>query len=386
LKLSLMVLAGLLQIVIVAGTISGASAADEITTIPTDEHHVVELNSNQPYVAGFHVNTRDLCTREVVDAVAITACIESAEGDAFPEDAWLGGGMFVQAQDSRFLHIDYGFYMMLVKDASGRLFVDLGLIQTREFSAPIQAPPDELVYAYTWQLLASDSPTSVTLSASWDPEGTVHYSISTGQSNTALASINVPSLPNCENIIKKFYAGNTVVNHFPFSRYVNYFQFGVISSRILPDTQWTVSLRNPRILRTGRFMVDKTSTQRGEKGWVTVDEAWTVQGDSSYLDSDWMWGGKPYYGVDAHATYDPGEGLAEVLFSYTGSTVDPGTALWLRENGNPPLLGPPEAPQLSLGIFVASEVCLSLCLLLVYAKLRERGRSGEAADLLSGNN
>jgi len=334
LKLSIIMVLCTFQALMILSLVCRVSAIDELSAVPSDEHHIVELNSHQPYLAGFHVNTEDLRTREVVNATSITVHFQSVETDAFPEHAWLGGGMFVQAQDSRFLHIDYGFYMMLVKDATGRLFVDLGLHQTREFSPPIQTPPDELVYAYTWQLQSNNLSTPVTLSARWDKEGNVRYSISTDQANVTLISINIPSLPNCQNIIRRFYAGNVEVYHFPLSRYVNYFQFGIVSSDVIMNTQWVVSLKNPRMLRTGRVIGERAETYPVEKGWVNVDKAWTVQGDKSYLDSDWMWGGKSYPGVDAEALYSPSENRSEVLFSYTGRTLEPGTVLWSYSDQN----------------------------------------------------
>lgn len=43
---------------------SNVKATDTIKLKPTENHHIVELNSNQPYVAGYHVNTPDLDTYE----------------------------------------------------------------------------------------------------------------------------------------------------------------------------------------------------------------------------------------------------------------------------------------------------------------------------------
>lgn len=310
--------------------ISTATADNGANVYPSEERHVIELNSNQPYVAGFYVNTEDLRTRGTLNASSITVCFESVETNNFPESAWLGGGMFIQAQDSKFLHIDYGFYMMLVIDANGRLYVDVGLHQTREYSLPFQNPASELIYAYTWEVTALDSSIPVTISAHWDQEGTIHYYLFGEQTKVTLTSINVPSLPNCENIIRKFYAGNTNVKTFPMKVYVNFFQFGVVSSETITDSQWVVSLRNPMILKTGRIAVAQTKNWKtqGEKGWVPVDKAWTVQGDNSFLDADWKWGGKPYHGVDAEVRFDTSKDAREVLFSYTGYTIEPGTILW----------------------------------------------------------
>jgi hypothetical protein len=105
--------------------------------------------------------------------------------------------MFVQGQDTHFRNVDYGFYMMLVLDASGRLFVDVGLHQTEEATAPIQTCRSNLVYAYTWQITGINTSTPVTLLQRWDNNATVHYSLSALDHNQTLLAQHVPSQPNC---------------------------------------------------------------------------------------------------------------------------------------------------------------------------------------------
>jgi len=299
---------------------SGVKATNTIELLPTEDHHVMELNSNQPYVAGFHVNTPDLETRETVLATAITVSFPSTDTSCFPPGSWLGGGMFVQAQTSQFRHVDYGFYTMLVLDAEGALFLDVGLHQTREATPPFNMPTEQLLYAYTWQISEIDPATPVTLSARWDSEGWVHYSVSASGSNVTLLSVNIVDFPSCEPIIRRFYAGNCVVMPFPFTRYVHYFQFGVVSSTSIANNCWSVDLREPRLLR--------------KTGWALVDTAWSVQGDISYLDGSWMWGGAPYRGVSAQYYQNPLENPYEVVFFHNCQTLQPGTVLWQCRNPN----------------------------------------------------
>lgn len=230
--------------------------------------------------------------------------------------------MFVQAQEGARLggrlHVDYGFYTMLVLDATGNLFLDVGMHQTREETAPLHRPTEQLVYAHTWQVLGTDPATPVTLCAQWDSEGWVHYSVSTLESNVTLPAINVADLPNCVPIMRHFFAGNRVVAPFPFSRYVQYFQFGVVSSKSIANSHWSVDLKNPRLLRIS--------------GWDNVDVAWSIQGDISYLDYSWMWGGSPYHGVSAHYHQNPLDDPYEVIFFYNGETLPSGTILWQHRN------------------------------------------------------
>lgn len=300
-------------------SISQVNAEEQISLLPTENHHIAGLNSNQPYVAGYHVETPDLYTRERVQATAVTVSFPTTQPNFFPSDSWLGAGMFIQAQDSKYINVDYGFYTLLVLDSSGKIFMDLGFHQTRESTAPIQMATSELLYAYTWQISGMDPSTPATFLASWDSDGFVHYSLSTSQTTVQITSINVTSFPNCENIIRKFYAGNVIAGMgFPFGHYAFYFQFGVISSRIIADDHWTADLKEPRILRNS--------------GWSLVETAWSTQGDISYLDYDWKWGGVPYEGVSAKYLNQQLENPHEVMFFYNGETLPRGTILWKRSN------------------------------------------------------
>lgn len=280
----------------------------------SEEHHVARLNSDLPYVAGFHVIADDLSMRENVNATTVTVSFPSTEPEFFPSGGWLGGGMFVQAQDHVFRNVDYGFYMMLVLDASGKLFIDLGLHQTEEATLPMHMPMSTLVYAYTWQIGGIDRSTPITLIQSWDSNGFVDYSISVSGQDETLIAANVVGMPNCQNIISKFYAGNVVIDPFPFSRYINYFQFGIISSQAITDTHWRVDVKDPRMLR--------------QTGWTLVDKAWSLQGDHSYLDHDLMWGGTTYAGVNVQYYEHPLQNPYELIFSYKEHTLTLERVLW----------------------------------------------------------
>jgi hypothetical protein len=325
-----------------------AKSTDAFELTPTETNHVVELNSNQPYVAGFHVNAPDLdnITRGVM-ATAITVSFPSTDPHHFPPSSWLGAGMFVQAQDSRYLHVDYGFYTILVLDATGNMFIDVGLHQTREDSLPLQTPTEQLVYAYTWQISGIDRETPVTLCAGWDSDGWVQYSAYASGRNFTLLSVNVASLPDCENIIRKFYAGNVRNMPFPFGCHVQYFQFGVVSSESIANPHWLVDLKDPQFFR--------------EQQWWPVDAAWSIEGDISYLDGSWMWGGVPYMGVSALYHQHPLDNLHEVVFFHNGQTLPYGTVLWqsrdetasLRTEGSAFRYSPPEAvASCLLGSFI----------------------------------
>jgi hypothetical protein len=296
-----------------ASAVSRVKGSDLFLT-PTAEHHVAGLNSNMPYVAGFDVIANNLTLHGTVKATAVTVSFPSTEPELLPSGCWLGGGMFVQDQDHVFNFVDYGFYMMLVLDASGRMFVDLGLHQTEEATVPIQQAMSSLVYAHTWQITGIDRSTPVTLLQSWDSNGSMGYSISVSGQAENLTTINVVDLPNCQNIIQGFYVGNVVLSPFPLSRYVNYLQFGVMSNQVVSDPHWQVDVKEPRILR--------------QTGWTLVNMAWSLEGDHSYLDYSLMWGGAEYPGVDAQFYQHPLQNPCEIIFSWDGHTLASGTVLW----------------------------------------------------------
>ena len=287
---------------------------------PTTEHHVAALNSNLPYAAGFQVIADDLSLRETVNATEVTVSFPSTQPGSFPLGCWLGGGMFVQGQDHYFRNVDYGFYMMLVLDSSGRLFVDLGLHQTEEGTLPLQNPTSSLAYSYSWQIQGIDPSTPITLLQSWEGNGIVDYSLSFSGITYVLTAVNVTNMPNCQNIITKFYTGNVVIDPFPFSRYINYFQFGIISSQPITNSHWSVDLKEPKMLR--------------QTGWALVDKAWSLQGDHSYLDHDLMWGGATYPGVDTQYYEHPLQNPYELIFSYSNRTLASGKVLWDLSNVN----------------------------------------------------
>jgi len=321
------------------------TAVDMIDLTPTENHHIVELNSNQPYVAGYHVNPPSLDIRERVQATTITVSFPSTDPDYFPPDSWLGAGMFVQGQDSKIINVDYAFYTVLVLDAAGDFFLDIGLHQTRESTAPLQMPTEELLYAYTWRVSGIEPATPVTLLATWDSDGFVHYSLSTSESNVAVASVNVATLPNCESVIRQFYAGGaTNSNAFPLGRYVHYFQFGVVSSKVIDTNRWSADVKDPKILR--------------KSGWDLVEVAWSTQGDLCNLDADWMWGGKPYHGVSAQYHQNPLGNLYEAIFFYNGHTLPPGTILWQNEDTEFQILAAVSTSQLSQALAAVAVFCI----------------------------
>ena len=327
-----------------------AGAAGAFDLLPTPSHHVAELNSNQPYVAGFHVNTPDLETRERVSATAITVGFPSTDTGYFPDGSWLGGGMFVQAQDNKLRNVDYGFYTMLVLDSEGNLYLDLGMHQTREETSPLQTPTEQLMYAYTWLIQGMSPETFATLTAAWDTEGWVHYSLTTSGFNVTLPAVYVPDLPGCSSIIRKFYCGNVIVNPFPSSRYVHYFQFGVLSSTAIANDHWSVHLKEPRLLR--------------QTGWALADTAWSIRGDIAYLDYNWMWGGTPYEGVSAEYSQNTSQPTYEVIFFYNGRTLTSGTILWeAQAAGNNSGASPPKV----LSALTPSLVFSSILVLVVFA-------------------
>jgi len=271
-----------------------------------------------PYAAGFQVIADNLTVREQVNATEVTVSFPATDPKLWPSGSWLGGGMFVQGQDHSFRNVDYGFYMMLVLDASGELFIDLGLHQTEEATVPLQSCMSTLIYAYTWQITGINASAPITLTQRWKNSQFVDYSMSALGQEQELMEVDVLGLPSCQSMINEFYTGNAIIDPFPYSRYVNYFQFGAISNQAITDSHWNVDLKEPEILR--------------KTGWVSVDEAWTIEGDHSYLDHDLMWGGAAYTGLNIQYYQHPLQNPFELVFSYSGSASTTERILWDYSN------------------------------------------------------
>ena len=303
-----------LLLVLCVLTVPRTKGQTSLEPMQVAEHHVAGLNSNMPYVAGFQVAVDNLTVREYANATEVTVSFPSANTTLWPSDSWLGGGMFVQDQDHVYRNVDYGFYMMLVLDASGNMFIDLGLHQTEEQTLPLQTCMSTLVYAYTWQIEGINTSTPVTLIQSWNTNKSVNYSISVSGQQEELINVNVLSKPNCQHMIPTFYTGNVVLDQFPYSRYINYFQFGIMSSQPIDNPGWTVEVDKP--------------TMRLNNNWILVNKAWSLEGDHSYLDHDLMWGGAPYKGIKIQCYQHPLPNPYELLFSFNGTSSTTGKVLW----------------------------------------------------------
>jgi hypothetical protein len=175
-----------------------------------------------------------------------------------------------------------------------------------------------LVYAYTWQIKGINTSTPITLTQRWKNDRFVDYSISVFGQEQELIEVNALGMPNCQNMINEFYTGNAIIDPFPYSRYVNYFQFGTISNQAITDPHWKIDVKEPQILR--------------RTGWIIVDEAWSIEGDHSYLDHDLMWGGAAYHGVDIQYYQHPLQNPYELTFSYGGPVSATGKVLWNLSN------------------------------------------------------
>jgi hypothetical protein len=276
------------------------------------------VNSGQPYVGGFQVLSDDFRVYKQIDGAQVTVAFPLTNTSTFPPGSWLGAGLFLQAQDHKYLFVDYGFYFMVVLDSDSNMFIDIGFHQTMEGSLPVHHPDANLICDYTWRLTSIDSSKPINLKAQWDTEGFVHYYVNVGGYEFPLTSIKPSAFHNCENMIPCFYGGNVIGEQFPLGRYVDFLQFGLTSSQSIASTQWRVLLEDPKFLK--------------QEGWVNVNKAWSVQGDISFLDQDARWGGRPYDGVDAQFLSNSNASPYEVQFFYNGHTLSPGIVLWDKTN------------------------------------------------------
>lgn len=333
----------------------GKARAIEIGLSPANNHHVAGINSGQPYVGGFQVLSDDFRAYGTIDGTEVTVAFLSTNPAAFPPKSWLGAGMFLQAQDHKYLFIDYGFYVMVVLDSDSNIFVDIGLYQTMEGSLPVHQPDARLVYTYTWKLTDSDPAMPIKLTAEWDAEGFLHYYVNAAGNEFLLTSIKPQAFTDCENMIPHFYGGNVIGEQFPLGRYVDFFQFGITGSEAIANNQWKVLLKDPMFLK--------------QRKWISVENAWSIQGDISYLDQDARWGGRRYDGVNGQYPMSSQSSPHEVIFFYSGQTLSPGIVLWdaISRNSN---IAAESSPDRHLTYVAQLVGCLSFVAIASFIGLR----------------
>lgn len=97
-----------------------------------------------------------------------------------------------------------------------------------------------------------------------------------------------------------------------------YFQAGIGSAYNIGHGGWSVLIKNPAYV-----------DQKGGLYNTFFTPARSVQGDASFWDGTFKWGGEPYTGVSIESFCHGGTGPeGEVTFEYTGSDTVTGTRLW----------------------------------------------------------
>jgi len=253
--------------------------------------------------------------------------------DVIPEGNYIAGGMFLQGQDDEVDNHDYGWVASLSLDHDGIFQYNMAFYETYEGFAPFYDIVGQ-TYWIIWRkaivLYGVNPSTPITLTMQWNG-GFVEWLYTIGQNSYLAGLYNVYAYRS--SIQRQFYIG--VVWGYFF--WIYYFQFGIYSETEIMNTGWTVRLEDPQYY---------TADNR----WKYVREAKSVQGEWSYLDNWWRWGGDIYgspievpYGACAryYGTNGEGglsEGFAIEFYWKWGDLLQGGWTLW----NNPPT--EPEPP------------------------------------------
>ena len=100
----------------------------------------------------------------------------------------------------------------------------------------------------------------------------------------------------------------------PFGQCDNFFQFGIISNKIIDNSHWQADVENPMMLMT--------------KDWNLANKAWLLEGDNSFIDQNARWGGAIYPGISITPNVEQSQNIYQLSFKYTGKQYSGPHTLW----------------------------------------------------------
>ena len=104
------------------------------------------------------------------------------------------------------------------------------------------------------------------------------------------------------------------MGEFPFGQCDNFFQFGIMSNKIIDNSHWEADIENPMMLMT--------------KGWTLANKAWLLEGDDSFIDQNARWGGEAYPGISITPNVKQSQNIYQLSFEYTGKQYSGSRTLW----------------------------------------------------------
>lgn len=299
-------------------------ACGYLSTTPHEE----DLYYDDPGVFG------DSC-KWTVEATKVTVSFpETPNPSVIGDNNWLAAGMFVTGWDHTVDQQDWAYYSVLVLDRQGNLWLDVGIYADNEVNGVYYE-----ICTKTWHILGVDRSTPTTLTARWIGE-TVDWDVT-----IAGAPYNPPNssfdMSNQVDPIESFAVGWE--NILPFNPHplCYYFQFGITSPNHITQGGWNALIEYPQWYKDGE--------------WHLVQQAQTMQGENSWLDNVWCWGGaNAYVEVKCHNN-DPSMERYKIKFYHWYPELASNYYLWSHEPETPP------APSGPASGYTGVQMCYTAC-------------------------
>jgi len=289
--------------------LTGWVPAEEPTpNIPSLSPYIADGSDEDPYIAGY-CDTPVATTLRVRVTTSFPDTPPSGKTiqEIIPVDNYIAGGICIHGADSVLDQTDYGFVASLSLDHNGVVQYNMAFYVHHEPNTFPLNPWVTLIWSKAVVLnIAPSEPVTLTIRWDSDPNSRFVWWLYTidgieylgGLYNTAIYS---------STIIRAFYIG-TGWHFVPLGSYYYYFyQFGVYSETMIPNSGWTVRFEHPQYY---------TSDYR----WRYVQKATVIEGDSAYNDRWWRWGGMNYpYGNACYYDYGLEEGFEVEFYGMDGT-------------------------------------------------------------------
>jgi hypothetical protein len=293
-------------------------------------------DDRHPYVAGFVSNDNPLPPHENMTrprALQVTVCFTEATSipSNIESDNWVGSGIVTTGFDNQSSFpwtIDYGYSFVAYLNASGGPYFQIEVWKVYEWwnYIPGSKPPPRInLLSIGYYNSAISIGTDIKLMMQWGDDGKLYYWVKT-YSLEKLVYIYTPNYGQSAYFAEGCYPKQGIPG-FQDGGVVKYFQFVGAWSKYVPRCQgWKTILRSPC------FMLPN------ENEWRRANFAFITEGDESFMDHYYGWGGTQYSGV---CDLDCGSGFQFyppdlVYFACNGSTTYSFRQMWSTGDWNPP--------------------------------------------------
>jgi hypothetical protein len=265
------------------------------------------IAATQPYVAAYH----NVSPHFAIKKAKVTCNFAGTDRTKIQPDNFLSCAASLQSPTT-VSGLDYGYQAYVTLRQTGSIIVGADVWRACE-TIPNACDPDGSVSKVSSKTVSISATPSddVTVFMEWNSAGTsvtFYYQINSG-SKTSFHTFTKPSEehPNFNTGWFTVVPGRTAL----------YFQAGMGSAYNIGQGGWFVWVKNPAY-----------STTVGGSYNTYYSPGVSVEGDLSFWDRDFKWGGAQYTGVDADYACEGTTSAGRAVFFYNGLTLGTNVRLW----------------------------------------------------------